>query len=108
VCLFDVCCVQRWRSLFGCELRVRRFSDVNDFISIFSVTSMHNHSVSIAREADRHTVARIGRLSAGVGRPVQWRSVVDLTKHASSGLCLDDVIMLSLRWYDIFRVPSQF
>jgi len=38
----------------------------------------------------------------------QWRSVVDLTTHAISGLCLDDVIMLNLRWYDIFRVPTQF
>jgi len=38
----------------------------------------------------------------------QWRSVVDLTTHAISGLCLDDVIMLSLRWYDIFRVSTQF
>jgi len=38
----------------------------------------------------------------------QWRSVVDLTTHAISGLCLDDVTMLSLRWYDIFRVPTQF
>jgi len=38
----------------------------------------------------------------------QWRSVVDLTTHAISGLCLDDVIVLSLRWYDILRVPMQF
>jgi len=38
----------------------------------------------------------------------QWRSVVDLTTHAISGLCLDDVIMLSLRRYNIFRVPTQF
>jgi len=34
--------------------------------------------------------------------------MVDLTTHAISGLCLDDVIMLSIRWYDIFRVPTQF
>jgi len=34
--------------------------------------------------------------------------VVDLTTHAISGLCLDDVIMLSLRRYDIFKVPTQF
>jgi len=39
---------------------------------------------------------------------VQWRSMVDLTTHAISGLCLDDVIMLSLQWNDIFRVPTQF
>jgi len=41
------------------------------------------------------------------GVSTHWSSVDDLTTHAISGLCLDDVIVLYLRRYDIFAKASK-
>ena len=38
---------------------------------------------------------------------MQWHGIHNLTTHTISGLCVDDVIVLSQRWYQLFAKAAK-